>query len=939
MASARDRDRWVRLDAAFHGALELPDAERCGYLDRVCAGDAALRAEVDAMLAVEGPQYALGIERLVPQDDDRATEPDPFIGMRLGAWRIIEPVGRGGMGTVYLADRMDGRYEQRVALKLTRGSSGQPGASARFKAETHILARLSHPNIARLLDAGLTPEGSAYLVMEYVDGAPITTHCDAQRLSIEERLRLFRIVCDATQHAHQALIVHRDLKPSNIFVSRSGEVKLLDFGIAKLLEPDHPLADRTTQAMRALTPAYAAPEQLRGEQVTTAADVYVLGLVLYELLTGARAGHDVGLGDPRAEQPRLPAPSIAVRRRMGAKDAENRAALSDIATARRTSAPRLARRLEGDIDRVVLKALHVEPERRYGSAGQLADDLDRLLDGRPVAAQPDTFAYRTRRFVGRHRVGLTMAAVLCGLVISFAVVAAMQARALAIERDRARLEAVRAERVAVLVTDLFRLAEPAVGRGDTITARELLDQGSRRITMELRSDPATQAALFNALARVYGNLGLHDSALEVLERALDLESGTHVDNPLIRAETLHLLGERHASKNDYATAERQFREALTLRRRAQGPPLELSATLDALGRTLSFTAKYVEARALMEESVDIRRKHQASPPGELVTTLHELGMLMHRSGDIGGAAALFREAVEVGRRISGPSPEKVTSLVRLAGVFASVDREPAKAEPLYREALAMARTIYPADHLEIALCLRELGRNLLDLDRLAEAAPVAREGAAMLHRLFGARHDETVIADRVLAAVLRAQGQLQEAEQLLRTALAQARSLFGDGRPMTFITSRSLASVLEDQRRFDEALELRQQELARTASALGEHDVFVAIGLSGLGQHGLISGRVDLAESYYTRALAVREKIHPPDHWRIAEARGMIGLARLRASRFVEAETDLLSAYETLRARRGTNAAETETARRHLVELYERSNRGEEAQRYRRATR
>ena len=284
MRMTRDRDWWSRLDDVFNGALELPAHDRPPFLDLVCNDDPDLRAEVEAMLSAD----AIGLERLVVDDEPSTTEADPYLGMRLGSWRVVEFIGRGGMGAVYLAERADGQYEQRVALKIVGSSSQHSPASVRFKAETHILGRLSHPNIARLLDAGFTPEGCAYLVMEYVDGSPVTTYCDEHRLTVEDRLRVFLAVANATQHAHQSLVVHRDLKPSNIMVSRDGEVKLLDFGIAKLLEANHPLADQTTPELRALTPAYAAPEQLRGEPVTTAADVYVLGAVLYELLAASR---------------------------------------------------------------------------------------------------------------------------------------------------------------------------------------------------------------------------------------------------------------------------------------------------------------------------------------------------------------------------------------------------------------------------------------------------------------------------------------------------------------------------------------------------------------------------------------------------------------------------------------------------------------------------
>jgi serine/threonine-protein kinase len=925
-------DWWPRLDAVFQGSLEVPAGQRAVYLDRMCGADTDLRAEVDAMLAVDVPACALSIERLV-HDADPLPEPDPLIGMRLGPWRVVAKIGHGGMGTVYLAERADGQYEQRVALKLIRGSAQHP-ASARFKAEAYILARLSHPNIARLFDAGFTPEGSAYLVMEHVDGNAVTTHCDTERLTLDQRLRLFRVVCDATQHAHQSLVVHRDLKPSNIYVSRAGEVKLLDFGIAKLLEPDHPLALETTHERRALTPAYAAPEQLRGEPVTTAADVYVLGAVLYELLTGQRPSAGRSKVSVPSDSTLVTPPSLAVRRQLAAKDDVERFASSRAAAARSTTPARLARRLAGDMDRVVLKALQPEPDRRYRSAGQLADDLGRLLAGRPVAAQPDTIAYRARRFVGRHRLGVVMALVLCALVVSFAVVAALQARTVAEERDRARVEASRAARVSTLVIDLFKLADPAVGRGDTITARELLDRGSQRIATELQGDAQTQAALFNALARVYGNLGLDDPAIGVLQRALDLKIDAG-DGTLVRAETLHLMGERHASKNDYAAAEQHFREALALRRRLKAPVAQVAGTLDALGWMLGVVGKFDEGRALLEESVAIRRSQPGPPGSDVISALYKLGLLLHRSGDVTRAEALFREAVDVGRGISEPSAEKVTSLLQLASVVADFDGDPAKAEALYREALTMARAIYVGDHQDIATCLSELARNLLHLRRLTEAEPLAREALDMVLRLHGDHHDETVSAWRTLAAVLRAQGRRDEAERLLQTALPHARSLYGEGNPTMLIVSRTLASVLEEEEKFREALELRQDELARTIKALGEADVFVAIGLNGLGRHGLMSGRFDLAEAYFRRALGVRQKIHPPDHWRIDEARGMVGVAQMRAGRLTDAESDLRAAYDGLRAHRGPAAEETRTARTHLVQLYELWNRPDQARLYR----
>ena len=421
-------------------------------------------------------------------------------------------------------------------------------------AECRILARLSHPNIARLLDAGFTPEGSPYLVMEYVEGAPVTVACDERRLDVAGRLRVFQAICAATQHAHQSLVVHRDLKPSNVFVSAAGEVKLLDFGIAKLLDPADGDVNPTAHELRAFTPGYAAPEQARGEPVTTATDVYVLGVVLYELLVGKRpvdtaAGRTLpGVPAATLDTAAVP-PSEAIRRAMSSPVPGARAETTAAAARRQTTPGRLARRLAGDLDRVVLTALHDSPARRYASAGQLSEDVARVLGGRPILAQPDTLSYRVRRFVGRHRVAVTAAALTAALVLAFTAVTIAQARAVAVERDRAQAEAARARRVATLVADLFTLADPSPGRGGAFTARELLDSGLARIDAGLAGDPETQVTLYAVLGRVYGSLGLHRDAIAVLGRGLALERGAPPDgSPDRSSELLHQLGQLYSPR-------------------------------------------------------------------------------------------------------------------------------------------------------------------------------------------------------------------------------------------------------------------------------------------------------------------------------------------------------------------------------------------------------
>lgn len=927
-------DRWQRLQTLFESALALPLDERSAFLDDACGEAPFLRREVEGMLAAQAPDRALVIERMVNDEPSlaRKTDPcdaggrtDPFVGTRLGPWRVIELVGRGGMGTVYLAERADGRYEQRVALKLVRSAATPGPALSRFQAECQILARLSHPNIARLLDAGFTPEGSAYLVMEYVDGCAITTYCDERRLTVDERLTLFRTVCAATQHAHQSLVVHRDLKPSNIFVSRTGEVKLLDFGIAKLVSSDSPAAEATAVELRALTPSYAAPEQLRGDPVTTATDVYVLGVVLYELLTGCRPFEGaVGVGGPGGGLPagaEPDAPSQAVRRVSPVPRGAARDDGEDLATKRGASRARLARRLSGDIDRVVLQALRPEAERRYGSAGQLAEEIDRLLEGLPVIAQRDTLAYRTRRFITRHRLGVAVGVVVAVLITTFAVVAAVQARAAARERDRAQVEATRARRVSLLTADIFRLAEPRAGQGDTITARELLDRGTERIAVELADDAQAQAELYTVIGRVYANLALHDRAIRVLAHALALQRRLQGPAGPAVAETLHLLGEQSVRKNDYATAIEYFREALSLRRRLDAEPAQIADALEGLGRALSFSGSHDEAEAPLREAVRIRRALPDHSAAETMSTLQELALALHRQGDFKNAETFFREAVDEGRQVPDQTPAKVIGLLHLARLIHRFDRDPARAEPIYREALTAARALYPNDHPDVATCLGELARDVRDLGRLDEAEALAREGLAMFRRLYGTPHREVILTTRTLADVLREQEKTGEAESLSREALAAAESLFSEAHPMTLGARGALATVLEQQRRYDEALTLREKGLAAARKAFGENNVFVAIALTGLGQHGLAAGRIEDGVVYLQRALAIRQRLHDEGHWRVDDARVQLGRALGRAGRLAEAEPLLRDGYAGLRRSRGAQAKETRDAWQWLGEL------------------
>ena len=585
MSHAFTPDEWSRIEAILDEVMDLDAEVRTAVLDRACAGDAVLRAQVERLIAadtdavqfLETPAmvYAGGLVDAASSQIQSEEREKP--GDRIGPYSVIREIGHGGMGRVFLADRADGQFEQLVALKLVR--SGQYGSEilGRFLRERQILARLQHPNIARLLDGGVTADGRPYFAMEYVEGEPITAYCDGRGLDVSERLALFALVCDAVQYAHQNLVVHRDLKPSNTLVTSEGQVKLLDFGIAKVLHVEHeePGVGPTLTRLGGgpMTPEYAAPEQVRGEAVTTATDVYALGALAYELLTG-RGPHQLSsltaAEVERAVTERdILRPSSAVGRAAprrttgtaGAGDdvADGEIAPETIAQARGTDRHRLRRQLRGDLDTIVMKALQKEPARRYASAGALVEDVRRYQAGLPIAARRDSVGYRTSKFVRRHAIGVTATMLVLLSLIGGLIGMAWQARV-------ASREAAKAREVSRFLSSLFAVADPARANAADVTALDLLNRGATRIETELAGQPEVQGDMLLLVGRIYRELGVYDRAQPLLERALALRLAGEGRNTEAAAEAMAEFARLCQDKGRPEEAERLQRDVLAMRR-------------------------------------------------------------------------------------------------------------------------------------------------------------------------------------------------------------------------------------------------------------------------------------------------------------------------------------------------------------------------------------
>ena len=781
-----DRMQWHRIEELFELAHARPLAAQRRFLAEACGQDVSLRHELEAMLAAAGADRALAVERFIVDRPGDGEAADPLLGTIVGAWRLVSVLGCGGMGTVYRAERADGLYRQDVAVKLVRSGPRDPYALERFRTERQVLARLIHPNIAALLDGGFAPDGTPYLVMELVDGIPITEWCATERLSLEARLRLFRVVCDAVQHAHRALVVHRDLKPSNIFVSRSGQVKLLDFGIAKLLDPEAWDVESTvTRAeMRLITPDYGAPEQQHDGPVTTATDVYALGVVLYEMLTGLRPRRVHAFGTPPqpndASASPVTAPSEAVRRRLASPSVTPEQAehpLSGSEAFRVSDQRKLVRRIRGDLDRIVLTALREEPERRYASAGQLGEEIERFLAGRAVRAQADTLRYRARKFVSRNRLAVTAAAVFVCCITAFGVVAALQARALAAQTRVARLEQAKAEQVVGVLVDLFETTNPTIRPdGDRMPIREFLAGAEARALAQLSNAPVVRAKLKQVFGLIHSERGEYTPAREALEEALAeqrrLVGPDHPD----ALESLHALGRVLHGADEASRARRLLEESLVRNRRVYGEAHEKTARALFALAPLVAGADLAAAGALLAQALEIRR--QVLPPNhpDLAMSLGALAEYHNRRGDRERARALYREALAV---FPDPAARHHPRALSLMGDYASLLSEMnahAEAEALQRETIAVGRQVLGPGTLTVANLINSLAVTLTSLGRLADAERAFREAFALHVTLLGEKHWRIRNLARNVGRILALQQRYDEALPWMDRALAIDRN-------------------------------------------------------------------------------------------------------------------------------------------------------------------
>ncbi len=913
--------QWERVKAILSEALDLDPAERAAYVDAAVGDDEALRQEVEVLLNIE----LSGLNFLeVPVQELIGGIPAEVMPETIGSYRIKECIGRGGMGAVYLAERVDGDFQQRVAVKLVHSAVYDTQHRLRFQAERQILAQLNHPNIARLYDGGVTkPTGIAdhrlpYLVMEYVDGISIDQYCDENKLSVDDRLQLFQQVCEAVGHAHRSLIVHRDLKPSNILVTEDQEggsgpvVKLLDFGIAKLLKPDTDLPTLTESGARVMTPEYAAPEQVRGEPITTVTDIYALGVLLYRLLTGHKPYALKGKLLHEIEQvicdvsPRRPSTAIM--------QVEGEITPDTISAARGANVQRLKRQLRGDLDNIVLKALRKEPSLRYWSAEAFAEDIDRFLTNKPVEARTPTMRYRVKKFVLRHQVGVGLSVLIMLMSAVGAWAFYQQAKRIVDERDRAG-------RVLDYVIGLFDVIDPDEGADGQLAkaANEIVDAGVRQANIGLKDRPDEQADLLSVMGDLYIKLGAFKKAVNTHQNVVAIRTAQLPEAKEKYLQGLHRLAVSYLENNDFGSADSLF---LIVREEVLNhygnESVEFAAVLTNYGDLLQQQSKLDEAEVVLGKAIAIQEKK--SDIEALLKSKMEMAQVLY---------ALYKndEAEKILNSISLEyerlGKEKTIDKAFVLSLFAKIleQRKQYKyADSMQVIAMEMRATILGDAHPSIATILTNRARLYHKLKNYSKAEELTKMALSIDERGIGKDDPRYGITLGNLGAIQKQLGKLDSAEFNYRESIRILEKGYGKNHPALATRLKTLAMLLREKGKPEQALVHAIQ-----AEKIFNSRVPIANQIRGniyitLGKIYIDLKRYVKAEDAFRTCLAYRMKNYRSSHYLVGSAKSFIGQALMHQNNLIESEKYLKEGLEIMVKERKENKNIIE-ARQHLIRV------------------
>jgi eukaryotic-like serine/threonine-protein kinase len=872
-----------RAEQIFEAALDVRPEERAALVVAAAAGDAEVLNAAQALLAAH---ERTGILDLHPRSLLELSDPMPE---RLGVYSVLREIGCGGMGVVYEAERDDGQFRRRVAIKVLRAGDDLE-LRQRVVAERQILAALDHPGIARLLDGGVTADGRPYLVMELIEGLPLDVFCDRMGLTVPERLRLFVDVTRAVAYAHRNLIVHRDLKPSNILVTTDGQVKLLDFGVAKLLNPALGAVAAQTLHGLALTPEYASPEQLRGEALTTQSDLFALGVLLYELLTARRPFAALGLGPlARAiaeEEPPPPSERVlrreTVPQRGGATTLEPEA----VARSRQLTPARLSRLLAGDPDAIVATALRKEPQRRYGSAELLAQDVERFLEGRPILAQRRGPLYTFSKFVRRHWVPAGAIALATISLLAGSATALWQAGAAREQRDSAVANGAKAAQITEFMVDLFSSGAPGGAVQGQVSARDLVRRGTARID-GLARQPLVQANLLEALGRAYEGLGDYEEGQRLTQRALDSHLAQPRRDNLAVAAVLLQLGTLQRRRSRYDSAQASFFAALAEVPHAAAAPALLGGILLNVQGIAIYRGELIEAERRAGEAVERLRRELGETHPVTIDALSQLASAQWRRGKL-ESEALYRRVIELRQRVPNHTPaELMTDRMALANMLLTERLRLDEAEATFRSVIVATPDV--PERLNLGVW--------------------ARANLALLHE---------------------ERGEFAAAERLLRDNVELRRQLHGDEHPDVARSFAAVARTLMTRGRFDEAQQYYDSAGVIVRATFGDRDAVLVGWLTAVAQLHHARGDLHSADTLLTHAVALQDQIaHGFQPALLVHAEVMIGLGE-----YARAEAMLNQALGSVRGQVVDGARVIRRIHAVFAKLYDASGRPQDAARH-----
>lgn len=815
-----DKQTWTKIEKVLDRIFDNDPSTWPNLIDEMCGGDVELHNEIKKLIhrypdihSFLQTSPADSFAEVISEElADHEVTGDRI--RTIGKYRIIDEIAHGGMGRVFLAERADGQYNQKVALKLLRASLDTESMRRRFRTERQILASLNHPNVARLLDGGVTKSGIddeenlPYLVMEYVDGKPVIQYCDERKLSITDRLKLFKKIAETVQHAHRNLIVHCDIKPSNILVTEEGDVKLLDFGIARLMEEgsDVLVIETQTGFRRWMTPEYAAPEQIKGERPTIAVDVYQLGVLLYELLTGElpfkRDGNNIRELEQSILENEPVKPSMSVR------------------------TDRMRKTISGDLDHIVLKALRKEPDMRYASVEAIIDDLDRCLDNRPVLALQGNLKYRSRKFIRRHKGQFAAAVSITLLLIIYVITVTMYAGRVSRALDKAIIETSRAEQISDFLIDMFEASDPTVHLGEPLTVEELLEKGAGRIE-ELSDQPLIQASLMDIMGRAYRNLGHFEKARPILENSLELRLNYYdAEDPDV-AQSHFRLGLLLHDLREYNSAVDHFEEAVRIYRELPGyVSLDYAQSLYNIGRVEEARRNYPDAERLYREALEIRMKLLGTEHWKVGLSLSAVGSCLLQMGEINAAEKKLRKAYRIYGVQDFENRSKMVDVLENLAYLLKQRGELVEAEQLYSQSLEMSRRMYGDRHYITGAKLKTLADVYRDRGEFDEAESMYREVLSIYIDTIGERHPQTAYLYQDIADFYRQTGDHGNAERLLREAVSIIGETLGPDHWRFAWARVRLGSFLLSINRYDEAEILLTESLEVFKELSTDNDFF-----------------------------------------------------------------------------------------------------------------